>query len=104
MGVCETVSVVSILISLDLALASQFQQPVDLQESHKAVHAWEENLVLESWDNHLELREYAFYFSSEQVRSLPVGTILAILRLCRISFHYLDKTAPCAHLKVEANH
>ena len=95
---------VSILISLDLALASQFQQPVDLQESHKAVHTWEENLVLESWDNHLELREYAFYFSSKQVRSLPVGTILAILRLCSISFHYLDKTAPCAHLKVEANH
>ena len=38
---------VSILISLDLALASQFQQPVDLQESHKAVLAWEENVVLD---------------------------------------------------------
>ena len=95
---------VSILISLDLELASQIQHPVDSQESHKAVHVWEENLVLESWDNNLELREYAFYFSSKQVHSLPVGTILAILQLCTISFHSLDKTAPFAQLKVVANH
>ena len=96
MGVCETVSV---------GLDSNFTGVgACFSDSAASGLAGESLGCSRMGGKYIYGREYAFCFSSKQVHSLLVGTILAILQLCTISFNSLDKTAPCAKLKVVANH